>query len=271
MHGFYHSSRGFVTSKMKFLPTFAFLLTLQLCAPLAQVKQDTRQQKPVNAGAAKTSVAEKTIICIDPGHPSEVASGRNMQNGTNETRVAWEVALKLRQQLEERGYAVVLTKSAEDELVKNRDRAMVANRARAALMVRLHCDASVERGYAVYYPDRQGKTKDGVTGPAPAVIEDSRRAAEAIHGGMSEALAGVLNDNGVRTDYQTKVGRDQGGALTGSIFSEAPVVTIEMVVLSDAEDAEFIKAEEGQRKMAEAIAAGVARFVPAVPTAPRKK
>ena len=66
MHGFYHSSRGFVTSKMKFLLTFAFLLTLQLCAPLVQVKQEARQQKSVDAGAAKTAIAEKT------NHPDNI-------------------------------------------------------------------------------------------------------------------------------------------------------------------------------------------------------
>jgi N-acetylmuramoyl-L-alanine amidase len=141
-------------------------------------------------------------------------------------------------------------------LVRNKDRALVANRARAALMIRLHCDASAERGFAVYYPDRQGKAKDGSVGPAQDVIEGSRRAAEAIHAGLAEGLSGALNDNGVRTDYQTKVGREQGGALTGSIFSEVPVVT-----LSDAADAAFIKTEEGQRRMAESIADGVARFV----------
>jgi N-acetylmuramoyl-L-alanine amidase len=164
----------------------------------------------------------------------------------------------------------VMTKAAEDELVKNKDRALVANRARASLMIRLHCDASAERGFAVYYPDRKGRARDGTTGPAPSVIEESRRAAEAVHSGLVEGLDGALEDNGVRTDFQTKVGRDQGGALTGSIFSEVPVVTIEMVVLSDGSDAEFIKTEEGLRRMAESIAKGVERYVgPAKPVPPR--
>jgi N-acetylmuramoyl-L-alanine amidase len=244
------------------LPTLlALLLALQLCAPAAQVRKENprRTTPPAKVGASKT--AERTVVCIDPGHPSEVASGQNIQNGTNETHVDWAVAAKLRDILEAKGYEVVLTKESEGELVKNRDRALTANRARAALMIRLHCDASTERGFAVYYPDRQGRAKDGTTGPAHDVIEESRRAAEAVHAGLSEGLAGVLNDNGVRTDYQTKVGREQGGALTGSIFSEVPVVTIEMVVLSDGADAEFIKTDEGQRRMAESIADGVTRFV----------
>ncbi|MGB8511070.1 MAG: hypothetical protein WCD76_22050, partial [Pyrinomonadaceae bacterium] len=67
--------------------------------------------------------------------------------------------------------------------------------------------------------------------------------------------------NGVRTDFQTKVGREQGGALTGSIFSEVAVVTIEMVVLSNEQDAAFIKTADGERRMAEAIARGITRFV----------
>lgn len=240
---------------MKYFIAILALLAFQVCTPEAQVKKNSG--KP----AAKSAAPARTVIVIDPGHPSEVASGRNEQNGTNETRVAWTVAVRLKQLLEESGFEVVLTKSAEDELVRNKDRALIANRARASLMVRLHCDASVERGYAVYFPDRPGTAKDGTVGPSRSVIEESRRAAHSIHDAMREVLEGHLNDNGVRTDYQTKVGRAQGGALTGSIFSEVPVVTVEMVVLSDAADAEFIKSEAGQQRMAEALAGGIARFV----------
>lgn len=255
---------------MKFLPSLLLLLALQLCAPEAQVKKDSRNTAAPPAEASPQTEPARTVVCIDPGHPSEVASGRNVQNGTNETHVAWSVAVRLRDLLEAKGYEVVLTKSAEDELVRNKDRALAANRARAALMVRLHCDASQERGYAVYYPDRQGRAKDGAIGPAQEVIGGSRRAAEAVHSAMAEGLNDSLRDNGVRTDMQTKVGREQGGALTGSIYSEVPVVTIEMVVLSDPQDAEFIKAEAGQQRMASAIAEGVARFVgPAKPAEPR--
>ena len=269
---------------MRFLTPLAFLLLLLPFAPAAQVRKDApRPAKKVSkvskaadaagkaAGAPSDAVA-RTVVCIDPGHPSEVASGRNIQNGTSEAEVDWAVAEKLREALEARGYEVVMTKSSEEELVRNKDRALIANRAGAALMLRLHCDASAARGFAVYYPDRQGRAKDGNVGPSRDVIEESRRAAEAVHAGLAEGLKGALDDNGVRTDYQTKVGRDQGGALTGSIFSEVPVVTIEMVTLSDPSDAEFIKTEEGQRRMAESIANGVGRFVaPTKAGAPRKK
>jgi N-acetylmuramoyl-L-alanine amidase len=257
---------------MKSLTPLALLLALQLCAPAAQVRKEAPAKTATPAAPKSKAASARTVVCIDPGHPSEVASGKNLQNGTSEAHTDWAVATKLREELEARGYEVVLTKASEDELVRNKDRALVANRARASLMIRLHCDASAERGFAVYYPDRRGRAKDGTTGPGAGVIEESRRAAEAVHAGLADGLSGALNDNGVRTDFQTKVGREQGGALTGSIFSEVPVVTIEMVVLSDGSDAEFIKTDEGQRRMAESIANGVERYVgPAKTASPREE
>jgi N-acetylmuramoyl-L-alanine amidase len=66
----------------------------------------------------------------------------------------------------------------------------------------------------------------------------------------------------VRGDSRTAVGEKQG-ALTGSVFSEVPVVLIEMVTLSNKHDAAFIKDAAGQSLMAQAIASGIARYVPA--------
>lgn len=200
------------------------------------------------------------VIAIDPGHPSETSSGTEIQNGTSEVHVAWQVALKLQQLLRDRGYTVVMTKSSEMQMVRNVERAGIGNRARAALMVRLHCDASSDSGFALYYPDRQG-TAEGKTGPSLDVIRWSAAAAESLHAGMAPPLAGQLKDGGVRGDSKTFVGSRQG-ALTGSIFSEIPVVLIEMVTLSNPRDAEFIKGETGQALMARAIADGLARSVP---------
>jgi N-acetylmuramoyl-L-alanine amidase len=201
------------------------------------------------------------IIAIDPGHPSETSSGAEVQNGTTEVHSAWEVALRLEKLLRERGYSVVMTKSSEMQMVRNVVRAGVGNRAKAALMVRLHCDASTDSGFALYYPDRQG-TAEGKTGPSLDVIRWSAAAAESLHAGMAPVLLGQLKDGGVRGDSKTFVGSRQG-ALTGSIFSEIPVVLIEMVTLSNARDAEFIKGEAGRSLMARAIADGISRYVAA--------
>jgi len=206
-----------------------------------------------------TVSAQAQVVCIDPGHPSEVNPGYTVQNGTTETHVDWLVAKRLEKLLQQKGFTVVLTKSAERQLVRNKERALIANRANAAVMVRLHCDSSTSRGYALYYPDRTG-VKEGVRGPSSEIQSQSRKAAAAIAVEMQRVLATFLKFDGVKGDSKTFVGGKQG-VLTGSIFSKVPVVTIEMVVLSNPDDARFIKSASGLDKMAEAIAAGIARFV----------
>ena len=199
------------------------------------------------------------VVCVDPGHPSEINPGFTKQNGTTETHIDWVVAKKLEKLLEHKGFRVVMTKSSENQLVRNRDRALTANRAGAAIMVRLHCDSSTSRGYALYYPDRTG-TKEGVIGPSAKVRTQSRQAAVCLAAEMQRVLAGHLPNAGVKGDSQTFIGGRQG-ALTGSIFSKVPVVTIEMVVLNNRVDAAFIKSADGQDKMAWAIASGIARYL----------
>lgn len=199
------------------------------------------------------------VVCIDPGHPSEVNPGFQVQNGTTETHIDWVVAIKLQKLLKAKGFTVVMTKSKEKQMVRNKERALIANRAGAAMMVRLHCDSSTDTGYAIYYPNRTG-TAQGVTGPSAEVREKSRAAAEAVESMMKHGLEGSLKSGGVRGDDKTFVGGKQG-ALTGSIFSKVPIITIEMVVLNNRHDADFIKKDAGQLKMAQAIAAGIEKFV----------
>ena len=76
---------------------------------------------------------------------------------------------------------------------------------------------------------------------------------------MRSRLDGLLKYGEFAGDLKTLIGSRQG-ALTGSIFWQVPVVTIEMVVLSNAMDAKFIKSEAGQQNMAEAIAAGIKEY-----------
>jgi len=210
----------------------------------------------------------RLVIVIDPGHPSEVSSGAEVQNGTTEVRTAWQVSQRLRRLLTAYGYRVVMTKSAERELVTNVQRADVGNREKAALVVRLHCDASPDSGYAIYHPDRSA-TVQGHTGPSESVMRRSQAAAESLHVSLARRLAGKLKDGGVRGDSRTAIGAKQG-ALTGSVFSDVPVVLIEMVTLSNANDARFIRDAKGQSLMAPAIAEGIGRYAPAS-NSPRPK
>ena len=195
------------------------------------------------------------VICLDPGHPSEVGRGTRGKHIT-EIQAVWKVALKLQSLLQQEGLTVVMTKQSEEQFVRNEERANIANHAHAALMVRLHCDSDAGSGVATYVPTRQGKN-NGKVGPDWSVIAGSQHMAQVFHPAMMRSLAGSLPDRGLHSDTATQVGGKQG-ALTGSIYSQVPVLLVEMCVLTNPEDEAFIDNEQGQQQMAQAMADGVA-------------
>lgn len=198
---------------------------------------------------------EAPLVAIDPGHPSETSQGASGPAGATEIQVNWAIGQRLTTLLQEAGYRVVLTKLVEEELVTNRHRAEIGTLHGADVMVRLHCDAGDHQGTATFYPDRQGQ-RWGVTGPDSTVIRESEAFARVFHPAMIRALGPDWPDLGIKGDSQTFVGSQQG-ALTGSIFSTIPVVTVEMAVITQPDDESFIASPQGQERMAGAIFAGI--------------
>jgi N-acetylmuramoyl-L-alanine amidase len=229
-----------------------FILTLLIAS--TSIGALDGQTKP-RTGEGPEALSAKFRVCIDPGHPSENNDGGELTNGLREVTVNWEVAVLLRRELESDGFTVVMTKEGESEFVTNKDRAEMANRAQADLLLRLHADAGKASGFTVYYPRKQG-TARGVTGPAVDVLRSSKSAAQAFHAALAQGLRGKLKDNGLRGDEQTFIGGKQG-ALTGSIFSKVPTILVEMVFLTTPQDAEWIKQPSNKKLMAEAIAEGI--------------
>jgi N-acetylmuramoyl-L-alanine amidase len=208
---------------------------------------------PSSPPASATQIGP--VICIDPGHPSETSEGCTGPTGVTEIHINWVVALKLRDALLASGYRVVMTKSKERQRVTNRQRAEIANKAGASLMIRLHCDSTAGRGMALYYPDRQG-TRFGVTGPSQSVMSASHRYAKLLYSAAVAVLRGHEPGRGIHGDSATLVGSQQG-ALTGSIFARIPVLTAEMCVLNNRADEAYMSTEAGQRLMARALLAGI--------------
>ncbi len=227
------------------------LAALTLSGGISQAQ--TQRQAPVTRVAPLPGAP--FIVCIDPGHPSETAAGASA-GGLVENTLNWQVGKRLERRLKALGIPVVMTKSKIKQLVTNRQRAEIANRVGAALMIRLHCDAGLGSGFTWYYPDRAG-TKYGVTGPPKSVQIQSRTAAFVLNEAMKPVLRGSLASNPIRTDAATGVGGKQGGVLTGSIFSRVPTALIEMCFITNKRDARFIASSAGQEKMAAALEAGV--------------
>ncbi|MBS1704623.1 MAG: N-acetylmuramoyl-L-alanine amidase [Armatimonadetes bacterium] len=200
------------------------------------------------------------VICLDPGHPSEIGPGTKGKHIT-EMQAVWNVAMLLKPMLEEAGYEVVLTKTRVGQKVTNRERAYKANRAQAAILLRLHCDfAPGESGLATFYASKAGR--DGTTsGPSKKILEQVKPMATAFHKAVMGSLGDALENRGVRPETMTAVGAKKGGALIGSIYAKMPSILVEMAVLDNAHDDKFIASEEGQKKVARALCAGVKAIV----------
>ena len=225
-----------------------FLLSLLLLVFIA----------PAHAAGQLTGV----VVCVDPGHTSETSEGTASRDGKlTERHVNWVVGKRLTTLLRAQGATVVVTKASENQVVTNRKRAETANAAHAALFLRLHCDSGEQSGLATYYPDQQGR-RFGVTGPSPAVMAASHRAAAIFQPAVISALHGALQNAGIKGDSKTGVGSKQG-ALTGSIFAQVPALTVEMCVLTNAHDYKFIRTAAGQEAMAQALLVGVEAYAKA--------
>ncbi|MCG9895319.1 MAG: hypothetical protein MH204_07580, partial [Fimbriimonadaceae bacterium] len=96
---------------------------------------------------------------------------------------------------------------------------------------------------------------DGTEGPSEKVIRLSRTAAGAFHSAAIRSLDGLTPDRGVISDAKTFVGSRQG-ALTGSIFSQVPVVLAEVLTITLPEDEKIAATESGRKRIAEAVTAG---------------
>ncbi len=229
-----------------------------VCPASTRASAQNRTSAASLAAAPPPPPPGKFLVCIDPGHPSETSAGARA-HGLSENRLNWQVAQRLAKRLDAMGIAYKLTKTSVNQYVTNRQRAETANKAGAALLIRLHCDVGNGRGYAWYYPDRAGR-KGGVTGPPRNVQRASRQAAHILNAAMKPILQGHLQSNAIKTDAATFVGGKQGGVLTGSIFSRVPTALIEMCFINQKSDARFIASPTGQEKMAEALAAGIKAY-----------
>ncbi len=93
----------------------------------------------------------KTIV-LDPGHGGK-DSGAVGKGGLKEKRVTLDIALRLRDVLEQDGYKVVMTRN-DDRFISLPRRAQIANEADADMFVSIHANASRQRsssGFEVFY------------------------------------------------------------------------------------------------------------------------
>ncbi len=249
-----------------------------------------RQERAANANAAAVpvvaiaaahapaSTARDIVIAIDAGHGGEDpgASGRS---GTQEKHVTLAIAKELAERINAApGMRAILTRTT-DTFVPLRDRTARARSARADLFVSIHADAVHDRaveGASVYTLSDRGASSE-----AARFLADRENAAD-LKGvslaGKSDSLASVLVDlsqsaaMGSSTEAAAVVlqALDRVGAVRKPIVQHAgfvvlkspdmPSMLIETAYISNPAEERKLRSGSYQRKLAEAIAAGVTNY-----------
>jgi N-acetylmuramoyl-L-alanine amidase len=203
--------------------------------------------------------AAAALICLDPGHGTPPAIGRQREaigpgsrvtkikdggGAPGEAEVVLAIAGRTRTLLLRRGYRVAMTRTGPTFSGGNIERAQFCNRRGAALMLRIHADGSADtsrRGVSTLYPARhRGWTDD--------VYSRSLRAATAIQRSL------------VRASGARDLGLVQRSDLTGFNWADVPVVVAETGFLSNPQEQRLLRSAAYQQRIARGFVAGVAAF-----------
>jgi N-acetylmuramoyl-L-alanine amidase len=212
-------------------------------------------------GAA--GLAAAALICLDPGHGTPPAIGRQVEpigpgskvmkikdggGAAGEAAVALAIARRTRSLLLARGYRVAMTRTGQTFRYGNGGniaRAQFCNRRHAALMVRIHADGSSNtslHGISTLVPALyRGWTDD--------IYAASLRAGRSIQ----RALVGATGatDRGVvrRSD------------LTGFNWANVPAVLVETGFLSNPAERRRLHTSAYQLRLAAGLTAGISSYL----------
>jgi N-acetylmuramoyl-L-alanine amidase len=220
---------------------------------------------------AAAAAAAGPVVVLDPGHdlrgnPATEPIGpgsatrkikdgggtHGVVSGLSEAELNLRVALRLRPLLERAGVRVVLTRSrTAGTSMGNIARARIANRAGAALFLRIHADGAASpdvRGSHTMYPAlRRGWTDD--------VYAASRRAARVVQRELLRALGFPDRGTWERSDF------------TGFNWADVPVIMVELGFMTNPTEDRLLASTAVQQRAAEALCRGTLRFLGRV-TAP---
>jgi N-acetylmuramoyl-L-alanine amidase len=213
-------------------------------APCTRIVVDPGHDKLPNFSLEPIGPRSHTLVIKDNGGVSGIRSG------TPSSRINLRIGLKLRDILQKDGYCVTMTRTKQRGVgMGNVARARIANKAHAALFVRIHCDGSgnhSRHGTATLYPAlHKGWTDD--------ILPASKNAARVIQ----QSLATALGSHNLGTSARKNA--------VGFNWSNVPVVLTEVGFLTNRGEDRLLNRASYQLRAAQGIADGILKFVPPQP------
>lgn len=218
-----------------------------------------KEENNIEKDTKRLENENRKIIVIDPGHSSvgnpekepispnssktkakDVLGATGNYTNIPEHKTTVNIGLLLKDELIDRGYNVVMTKSEVDESLSNIERAEIGNENNADLVIRIHADSSNDtnvKGASILIPSKNEYTK--------SISDISMNYGKKI----IDTYTNELNIKNRGCIYRED--------MTGFNWSKVPVVILEMGFLSNKEDDEFISNVNNHSNIAKSIANGI--------------
>jgi N-acetylmuramoyl-L-alanine amidase len=219
----------------------------------------------VSAWAAPSALGARPVVVIDPGHDAKAnletepigpgSSIRKIKDGGGTSGVVTglrepvftlKVALRLRTLLEAAGVDVVMTRTRTAGVsMGNVARARIANRAHAALFLRIHADGSTDRSihgtHTLIPAYRKGWTDD--------IYARSKRAGRVVQRALVARLGS--RDRGL----------DERSDITGFNWANVPAILVEVGFMSNPDEDRKLATAAYQRRAARGLCEGALRYL----------
>ncbi len=193
-----------------------------------QQKSQMTEEEPVGPGASATT--------------AKMSYGAtSVTTGKREYEWSMEFTKRLKAELENRGYEVVLTREENDVKISNAERAQIANENEAEIYLSIQADAASNKDAKGIYTQIPSQSNAFVG----SLHEDCKRLAKAIQNNLIAETG--AKDRGVQEN-------DKVAAIN---YSEAPAAVLQLGFMSNQEEDANLWSEEYQDKMIQAICDGI--------------